>query len=170
MAKGADRWFTAANAVTAFRLVIFALFVYATQRGIVSVAAAAFALAWGLDAVDGWLARRLRQATAFGFVFDKAVDRLVLVGGLFVLLAAGLVPLWSLLLLTKDVLVVPLVVRRSVAGQALRDLGAAGKAVAALQGLTLLWLLLGMPFGVVLTVAVAVAGGWAGYRYVQRTR
>lgn len=170
MRHGEGRLLTAANAVTAFRLLVFALFVYVAHRGFAAATAATFTLAWGLDAVDGWLARRLKQTTAFGFVFDKAVDRLVLVGGLFTLLVAGLVPLWSLLLLTKEVFVLPAVVRRRAAGQVLRDLGVAGKAAAACQGLALLWLLLGVSFGEIVTTVVAFAGGWAGWRYVRHAR
>ena len=119
---------TAANLVTGLRLVPFALFVYAAHQGKIGVAAVFFAIAWAADGVDGALARRLKQTTAFGYVFDKAVDRLVLVGGMLVLVAAGLVPAYALLVAAKDVVVTPTAFRRRTHGQALRDLGGWGKA------------------------------------------
>ncbi|MBI4022007.1 MAG: CDP-alcohol phosphatidyltransferase family protein [Candidatus Andersenbacteria bacterium] len=159
---------TYANAVTAFRLLLLAQFVYLAHAGHVGLSALAFTLAWGLDAVDGLVARWRQQVTPFGYVFDKAVDRLVLVGSLFVLVVEGLVPLWSLLLLTKDVLVIPVVVRRRMAGLALHDLGAAGKAAAVLQGAVLLWVLAGWPYGLVFSVVVALVGAFVAYQYTRR--
>jgi phosphatidylglycerophosphate synthase len=158
---------TLANFVTGARLAPFGLFVYAAHQGSVVAAAAFFLIAWATDSVDGWLARRLKQETAFGYVFDKAVDRLVLVGGVLVLVAAGLVPAYALLIATKDVVVTPAAFRRRIRGGELRDLGRWGKAATFLQGAAVVWLLFGLPYGLGVTLLVAAFGGVAGVIYVK---
>jgi phosphatidylglycerophosphate synthase len=158
---------TVANLLTGLRLVPFALFVWAAHKSQVELTALCFALAWVPDAIDGWLARKLNQATSFGYVFDKAVDRLVLVGGMLVLLVTNLVPMYALLLATKDVVATPAAFRRRVRGGALRDFGRWGKAATLLQGTALLWLLLGFPYGLLVTLIVATFGVVAGAVYTR---
>jgi phosphatidylglycerophosphate synthase len=149
---------TITNLVTGSRLVLFAGFVFAAHRELTGTAVVLFSFAWALDGIDGWLARRLEQATAFGFVFDKAVDRVVLVGGTLVVIITGLVPLSALLLITKDLLLLPAAAQRSAEGKALRDLGRLGRLATLLQGAALLWLMLAFPYGLAIAVGVAVFG------------
>jgi phosphatidylglycerophosphate synthase len=75
--------FGVANAVTALRLLL------AVGLGVATPAAPGLALAavlgavFGLDAIDGWIARRLGMASAFGALFDVETDALlVLIAGL----------------------------------------------------------------------------------------
>lgn len=48
----------------------------------------------GLDAVDGWVARRRGETSVFGSVFDIAVDRVVENVLWIVLSNLGLIPIW----------------------------------------------------------------------------
>ena len=58
--------------------------------------AALIAVALSLDAVDGWLARRLEQASAFGARFDLEVDALLLLILALLLWQTGRVGAWVL--------------------------------------------------------------------------
>jgi phosphatidylglycerophosphate synthase len=100
------------NAVTAIRgLIVVAMgvvFDAATGPG-----AAAFALSvYALDGLDGWLARRLDQGSAFGGAFDAETDAYFVAMLTVVLAAHGVVGAWVLiggLLRYAYVLVVALV-------------------------------------------------------------
>lgn len=48
-----------------------------------------------LDALDGWVARKLNESSLFGAVFDIAVDRIVETVLWVVLAHIGLVPIWA---------------------------------------------------------------------------
>jgi len=48
-----------------------------------------------LDAIDGWVARRRRETSVFGSIFDIAVDRVVENVLWIVLANLGLVPVWA---------------------------------------------------------------------------
>jgi phosphatidylglycerophosphate synthase len=156
---------TVATVVTGLRLGFFAVFIWAAQVGLSGLIEGAFIFAWGLDAVDGWLARRLRQETDFGYVFDKATDRLVLFGGILVLLAYGLVPVYVIVVLVKDIVVLPAVGTMYIRGQRVKDMGKMGKLVAFLQGISIVWALLGWGGLVVLVTLVALVGGLVASRY-----
>ncbi len=160
---------TVANAVTGVRLIFFALFLWAAAAHQIGLAIFFWLLAWALDFVDGWLARRLRQATAFGYIFDKAVDRLVLFGGVLVVLTEQLVPDYALLLLTKEIAILPALSWQMHQRAAMPSLGLFGKILNILQGLGFIWLLLGLPGGLWITLTIAVLGGGAGYWYLRQT-
>lgn len=85
-----------------------------------------FAVASVTDAVDGYLARRLRVESALGKFFDPLADKLLVMGVLLMLLQMGRVSVWvALVLLGREVTINSL---RSVAAEkglviAARDLG-----------------------------------------------
>lgn len=59
-----------------------------------------------LDGVDGWVARRRGESSAFGAVFDIAADRVVEAVLWLVLADLGLAPIWvAILFVTRGVLV-----------------------------------------------------------------
>jgi phosphatidylglycerophosphate synthase len=153
------------NILTAGRLVLFGFFIAALWYERTGAATIFFALAWGLDAVDGWLARRLHQETRFGYTFDKAVDRLVIAGGLLLLVLRDWLPLWSLWVLAKDVLLIPAALQHWRRGERMTGLGWPGKLISVLQGVSILWLLGGWPGGAVLVVFVAAGGILAAGNY-----
>lgn len=160
---------TVANVITFVRLLLAVIFFVAIVRGSASVGIIFFMAAWLLDVVDGFAARTLHQETRAGYFFDKVVDRLLLVGGIVVLVSAYQLPPFALLLLLKDALVLPAVVARWRAGTPTIDLGVAGKVLTVLQGAAVLWLFWGLPYPVILTLLVAVLGAYTAFTFVKPT-
>lgn len=76
-----------------------------------AAATAVFILAALTDWLDGFLARRLNQMSAFGAFLDPVADKLIVVGALIVLLQLGRV----------DALVALIVIGREIAISALRE-------------------------------------------------
>ena len=74
-------------------------------------ATAVFILAAATDWLDGYLARRLKQMSAFGAFLDPVADKLIVAGALAVLLHLGRV----------DMLVAFIIIGREIAVSALRE-------------------------------------------------
>jgi len=92
---------TAANIVTLIRLALipFILWLsYARSLSGIITAAALFALAGASDWLDGFLARRLSAVSSFGKLLDPLVDKMLILGALFVFTRLGLIPDWIFLL------------------------------------------------------------------------
>lgn len=161
----------AVTGVTALRLALVGwLSVVASTNP--PAAAQIFAVAWTLDAVDGWLARRWHATTYFGFLFDKLVDRLLIVVGVFAVIHIAVVPPFAIFIITKELVALPALVIELVTRQHISNMGYAGKVLAVAQGLTVLWLLFNLPGAVLLIAAVALGGAgvglWHLYSVVSR--
>lgn len=87
--------FGIANAITAARLCLLAAFPIAVEWGAEAVIGLSllFLLA---DLLDGRMARRRGQTSAFGVFFDKEVDALFLLVLCFAAVIQGRLPLWIL--------------------------------------------------------------------------
>jgi CDP-diacylglycerol--glycerol-3-phosphate 3-phosphatidyltransferase len=111
--------FNAPNLVTLSRIVLIPLIIgiYYVPAGWLAfdlrnlAATAIFILAALTDWLDGYLARRLNQMSAFGAFLDPVADKLIVVGALIVLLQLGRV----------DALVALIVIGREIAISALRE-------------------------------------------------
>jgi phosphatidylglycerophosphate synthase len=161
---------TVPNGVTLARLaLVVALGVFVWQNNFFLVVSS-FALAWALDVVDGWLARSLHQETATGSLLDKFTDRLLVIGGVILLIGKHFLPPWSLVLLVKDAVVIPATFRQLNRHQSIADMERFGKVVTALQGLAVVWLLLSWPGGYLVVGLVAILGAIAGWRYNEQMR
>jgi len=57
-------------------------------------ATAVFAVAMATDQVDGWLARRRNQTSAFGSLLDPIADKVLVLAALTMLIAEGVAPAW----------------------------------------------------------------------------
>ena len=57
-------------------------------------ATATFAVAMATDQVDGWLARRRNQTSAFGSLLDPIADKVLVLAALAMLIAEGVAPAW----------------------------------------------------------------------------
>lgn len=102
-----SQFFTLANQLTLLRLALIPFFAVAVLGGRYDWALALLLAAGVSDALDGILARSLRQHTALGAYLDPIADKLLLSTGFVVLAIRGDVP-WTLaiLVLGRDIVIV----------------------------------------------------------------
>ena len=113
------------NAVTSARLLMLVCALLAAWEQPLLIAPFALA-AWVLDGLDGWLARRRGQVTAFGALFDQETDAYLVLLLCVELVVARDVGRWVLiagalrylLVLTRSMVTGPLAERRSSWGRA----------------------------------------------------
>ena len=111
--------FNAPNLVTFSRIVLLPLIIglyylpdaWLTEQGKNTAATMVFILAALTDWLDGYLARRLNQTSAFGAFLDPVADKLIVVGALVILLYLNRV----------DMLVALIIIGREIAISALRE-------------------------------------------------
>ena len=111
--------FNIPNLVTWLRIILIPLFVgiFYFEKSWVSlpnqnlVATVIFTLAAVTDWFDGWLARKLNQASAFGAFLDPVADKLMVAAALIILLQLGRI----------DAIVTLIIIGREIAISALRE-------------------------------------------------
>jgi len=95
------------NTITAFRAFLIPPFIIAVLYRDFKAAAVVFFAAAVSDAVDGFVARRLKQVTTVGVILDPIVDKL-LINSAFVMLSYvdKIIPIWlTIIVLSRDVLI-----------------------------------------------------------------
>ncbi len=99
-----DRVLTVPNALSAIRLVLIPVFIYALLFAHANGWAVAILMFSGAsDWADGKIARTLNQSSRLGVLLDPAVDRLYMVTVPIVLAVDGIVPWWFVItLLVRD--------------------------------------------------------------------
>ena len=90
----AARLINIANGLTAARIILVPYFAYLLISGRGKSALAVFAVCGATDALDGLLARRLRQRTLVGTLLDPIADKLLICGALISLVELDLAPAW----------------------------------------------------------------------------
>lgn len=102
----ASAW-TIPNLLTVTRILLTPGFVMAFVDKRFDLAWVLFAVAGFTDALDGFLARILRQRTTFGAMLDPLADKVLLVTSFLCLAFQGWIPPWlSVLVVSRDVLIV----------------------------------------------------------------
>ena len=95
------------NVLTLIRMALVPVFIALYYGGQTGLAFAAYVAASLTDVVDGRLARRLNQVTAFGKLMDPLADKLMQLSMLFCLASTGYIPWWALaVLLAKEAVMV----------------------------------------------------------------
>ena len=79
-------------------LFVIAGLVYLKWSGAATLALFLFILAGFTDWLDGYLARRFNLVSNFGKLMDALTDKILIVGMYVTLLAAGLIPEWTIVL------------------------------------------------------------------------
>ncbi|MCX7961171.1 MAG: CDP-diacylglycerol--glycerol-3-phosphate 3-phosphatidyltransferase [Burkholderiales bacterium] len=154
------------NLITWLRIVLIPLFIglYYLPNTWISVetrdaaATAIFVFAAATDWLDGWLARRLNQMSAFGAFLDPVADKLMVAAALIVLLHLGRVEsVVALIIIGREIAVSALREWMAKVGQA-KSVAVAtiGKLKTASQMIAIPLLLYGEPLG------GAVDGQWLG--------
>lgn len=94
------------NALSAARLLLTPAMVYFLASEAFGPALLVFAAAGASDALDGYLARRLNQATRLGAILDAVADKLMILSSLAMLAWLARLPPWlATTVLGRDVLV-----------------------------------------------------------------
>jgi len=101
-----NNW-TLPNMITVARMVMVPVFVVAFIYTRLDLALLLFILAGASDALDGFLARLLRQRSKLGAMLDPVADKLLLITAFICLALEGLVSSWlAVLVISRDVLLV----------------------------------------------------------------
>ncbi len=158
---------TWANSLTASRFIFFAVCIGALALDRPKVAVVFFLLAWGLDAIDGPIARYLGQESVFGSQLDKAVDRIVLAGTAVALIRFQYIPPAAIFLFVKDIGLHPVLTMRRK-GDAFVSSGWKGKLTSVMQGMGILWLFAGMPGQSFVILFVALFGGYTAVDHLRK--
>lgn len=89
------QYLTAPNLFTLLRLCCIPVFLWLLfGRDSVVGAALLLGVLGATDWVDGWLARRFRQVSEFGKMFDPTADRLLFIVGIAAIIIDGSAPRW----------------------------------------------------------------------------
>jgi cardiolipin synthase (CMP-forming) len=95
-----------ANGLTALRVLLVPLFAYLMIEGKEPGALVVFGLCGLSDALDGLLARRLRQRTLVGAFLDPIADKLLMATAFIVLSYVKIVPFWlAVLVISRDLFI-----------------------------------------------------------------
>jgi Phosphatidylglycerophosphate synthase len=158
--------------VSASRLGLAVAFPFAMRRR--RLAFGVLAAAALTDVLDGWLARRLNQVSRAGAVMDGVADKTFAATVLSTLVAGGLLrPAAALLLVTREVLELPLVLGLGLSAEARRrpvsrEANAAGKLTTFAQFAAVAAVLLRARGRGVLVGATAGLGAAAAASYALR--
>lgn len=95
-----------ANALTAFRVLLVPVFAHLLISGRIRLALIVFAACGISDALDGLLARRLRQRTLVGSYLDPIADKLLMATSFIVLAYVKILPEWlTILVISRDIFI-----------------------------------------------------------------
>ena len=98
-----ERVWNLPNAITLLRLLAAPVVVWLVIRTQWEAACWLFLVAALSDSLDGYLARRLGQTTAFGAALDAVTDKALGLGTLVTLTLMGAIPLWvTIAILLRD--------------------------------------------------------------------
>jgi cardiolipin synthase len=94
------------NLITVFRLLLIPVFVIFLLENKSTLALITFVLAGVSDALDGFLARVLKQKTLFGAYVDPVADKLLLATSFVTLAIMGRLPGWvAVVVVSRDVII-----------------------------------------------------------------
>ncbi len=94
------------NMLTVLRVLLIPLLVICVMREKIGFALLVFAIAAVSDALDGLLARWLRQRTTFGAYLDAVADKLLMTATYVVLAVHAIMPSWlAVLVISRDVMI-----------------------------------------------------------------
>lgn len=164
---------TVPNRITLARIVLIPFFIYflLSAQSLFSHRLIAAALFLGLslsDALDGYLARKLDQASAFGALIDPLADKLLVYSAFIVFVETGkLWALFALLIIARDFLVMGIRVWAAKSG---KILGAStmGKWKTASQMAAIVFMILDLPFWKILFLLSLLLCIYSGWEYLKQ--
>ncbi len=149
------------NLITASRVLLIPVFVAVFAKDSPTrslLAALVFLLAALTDFMDGYLARRRRETTLTGKLFDPVADKLLIISALILLVDFNRVPAWmAIVLIGREVAVTGLRAMASAEGIVIPS-APTGKAKLVLQVVAILLLILDRQFPPLESHAWGLAG------------
>lgn len=101
-------WNSVPNTITTVRIVMLfpiLYFLYTDLSVLKAIAMASLTIMLLMDKLDGYLARKLNQATEFGSIFDIVGDRIIEIAFWMVFAHLRLIPIWvPVVILTRGIL------------------------------------------------------------------
>jgi cardiolipin synthase len=108
------------NLITTGRILLVPIVVWAITVGQLQVAFWLFVAAGISDAVDGFLAKRLKATSEFGAYLDPLADKALLMSIYVTLGIAGLLPLWVVIaVVSRDIMILGAIVVAWLVGKPL---------------------------------------------------
>jgi cardiolipin synthase len=108
------------NLITTGRIVLVPIVVWAITVGRIQLAFWLFVAAGISDAIDGFLAKRLKETSEFGAYLDPLADKALLMSIYVTLGIAGLLPLWIVIaVVSRDIMILGAVVVAWIVGKPL---------------------------------------------------
>ncbi|MFQ5692943.1 MAG: CDP-diacylglycerol--glycerol-3-phosphate 3-phosphatidyltransferase [Nitrospinota bacterium] len=132
------------NQITLLRILFTPLFIAFLIYGMKVPALAVFCLLGVSDGLDGFIARRYRQATPLGAILDPLADKILLDASCWVLSSLGVLPVWlTILVVSRDALIVSgALYLKLFEGKPAIPPSLLGKTTTCLQLATIFWALL----------------------------
>lgn len=158
------------NLLTLSRIALIPLIIVLLYSEQAFLAAGIFLLAAMLDALDGFLARRLNAVTNFGKLMDPLADKLLIICVLLALVDLKTVALLPVaLIIAREVLITAWRLSK-ISGGSVIPAGFSGKLKAVLEDAAVLLLILKLPLaGGALWIAV-IAAYYSGVEYIWKSR
>jgi cardiolipin synthase (CMP-forming) len=120
MRSGARTRVNIPNLITTGRIVLVPIVVWAIIVGRLQLAFWLFVVAGVSDAVDGFLAKRLKETSEFGAYLDPLADKVLLMSIYVTLGIAALLPLWVVIaVVSRDIMIVGAVIVAWIVGKPL---------------------------------------------------
>ena len=162
------------NQITATRIILIPLFIYfllaQTLPAGKIIAALLFILLSLTDALDGYLARKLDQTSAFGALIDPLADKLLVYSALLIFVELG--KLWAifpLVIIARDFLVMGIRVWAAKNGKIIAA-STSGKWKTASQMTAIVFMILSLPLWQVIfaiSMVLCVYSGWEYFRQIS---
>lgn len=112
---------TIPNVITLGRILLVPVVVWAIASGAMLIAFALFVAAGVSDAVDGFLAKRLRQTSELGAYLDPLADKALIVSIYVTLGISGAIPRWLVILVvSRDIMIIGAVILSWLMGSPIR--------------------------------------------------
>lgn len=151
--------------------VFFAVF-YSNLENNITLSMLVFVFAGITDILDGYIARKYNKITRWGIIFDPLADKLMLLSVLYGLTDRGYLPVWVIVIVAgKEIfMAVGAVVLYFTQNKTVIPANRLGKAATILFYLSIVALVLDLPFGwylIIIAVAVTVT---AFIRYATNFR
>lgn len=157
-----------ANLITIFRLILIPVFSVLLLSSYNIAATIVFGIMAFTDWLDGYVARRTK-ITEFGKVIDPVADRLVIIVATVLLAAKGMLPLPAMaILILREFMVIISVALLQIYGITIEVI-IAGKYATAVVLVSIVLILLGMPFSKYFIYAAALFYFVVGVIYVYKT-